>query len=410
MPNLDCAHKRCADRGWTDPERATGPPTTNPHLLYSLCELQQSPFGDDSLLQPVSLSARLEAEYITLDRPVVSGFRARPTDVVVCGAMRSGQTPVLQALASLEAKRYVAKHELLDHTTWIEAKARDLAACGSPDRRLVKTHLPVRSVFGGSVPRDNGRAVKTKVVVCLRDPQDVRLSWFRHVRRVYGKFHQQQQRFDALSPSESWANLRLYCANPNFSVQFDQTLDYEDFCFDAVRALGVNSGQVMLCFYEDLLNNPLEFVARLAQFVGRERDAPLEHVIAQALYAEPEFPQGFFHCDQWSKREQGRVGSTSQACKVFSPLALRRNEEKWKYLCSLRGPDYKSYGDLRAACGGVVVAPNDSSDKGTRVLQRLSHRVSSTWLGQRGQKFPSDLPPIHRVLDRDQSDAGLFSN
>jgi hypothetical protein len=116
----DFIQEQVSSRGWMD-----GLPTTNPHVLYALCNTQENPWSAHKMAcfkSPEQLSACLENVYTTTANiSAQTAFSPRNNDVIVCGMNRTGQTPVLQILAALKTGKIVPKERLLLEIEWIES-------------------------------------------------------------------------------------------------------------------------------------------------------------------------------------------------------------------------------------------------------------------------------------------------
>jgi len=111
-------------------------------------------------------------------------FSPHRHDVVVCGCVRSGQTPVL---AVLDALRGSLHGDLSLSTAWVE----NAESLNVEVPRLIKTHMGADQVL------EAGH--ECKVVCVVRDPADLRVSWFRHTRRLFRKVAKAQpDLFDSL--------------------------------------------------------------------------------------------------------------------------------------------------------------------------------------------------------------------
>ncbi|KAH9258134.1 hypothetical protein BASA81_003697 [Batrachochytrium salamandrivorans] len=399
-------------RGWVDPGEL---PTTNPFLLQILCGLTTNPWQsrtDTRLQTPEQLSGCLESAYMK-PRALVTArlFRPKDGDVIVCGCIRSGQTPVLQILAGLRAQATISKTELLKHVSWIESTNSSYQAELENGKRILKTHLSLRAVFGGQILSEKQFKRRFKVVCMLRDPSDIRLSWFRHLRRVYKKFND-VAKFDQTYTTEQFAGIKLYNTDANKSSMFEHDRDYEDFVFETLSGANAlqNPTRILVCFYEELLVNPHEFVKRIAQFMHKDEDLDYDLLdrISQSLLNSPDFPKGFF------ASKHSRVGSSGKARLQFSPKSLMLQHQEWRTRQSLFNSPYSSYEELVTAMSSIVQRPittfitgNSTASSGKR--STLVGRFTVTLRKRTGTMFKtrtSSEEPAVIITPRGSEDYG----
>jgi len=377
-PLEEFIRRECRRRGWGT---GVSRPTSNPFVLYALCSIRSSPWTSRSLhlIDPTQLSCSLETTVYADSNSLVHAlqFVPRPGDTIVTGTFRSGQTPLLQVVASLQQGRLVTKEALLECVDWLEAAHPPRApSFHRHDRggRLIKTHLPLRTAFGGVVASVCGRdeAPPFRVIVILRDPIDVRLSWFRHVRRVYRKFHADgtagmmassgdNQQFDAHIHVDDFASVHLYASNPNLSMFRMSTWDYEHFVNETIKpVLEDHNPQILLVHYEELLLDPRAFVQRVAEFLGiMASSAELIDTIASAIAADPDFPRTFAPSSSSDGAEGHRVGCSGEGRKAFSRESLRRLDYKWRDIVASHAVQphregFSSYGKLMESTSPIL--------------------------------------------------------
>jgi len=90
---------------------------------------------------------------------------------------------VAHVLDSLKYGTYTPLATLQDRVTWQEAiYSKDFPPPGL--QRVIRTHLPLKRFFE---PHMNKGQAPCKIIVVLRDPLDIRVSWYRLVRRLAKK-------------------------------------------------------------------------------------------------------------------------------------------------------------------------------------------------------------------------------
>jgi hypothetical protein len=346
-------------------------PTSNPHIFESLL-LNTSPFGSRSLavMNNKIIESIMENLYFGgLPRLRGKKLKFDKGDVVVVGVPRVGQTPVLRILDYLrtgtsslgpEGKR----RDLVLRAPWIEAPFGPLpppvvmsniqtnAPPSQPlplppntktkstaTNRLFKTYLAPHIVLGFDPVRHV--PINFKMVCVLRDPLDIRLSWFRHVRRMYKKTIQNPldaKSFDRYHSLEQFETLPYPTGDIiHFHSQYVKT--YEDYIVEVIRAHNNNPSHVCIVFYEELINNVDRVTKRLQEFTGWGLKQPSLDVINRSIVEDSEHPLG-----------GTRVGCSGQGTDYISKLGVKLIDELW----SLRveapfiawGKKYENYQDL----------------------------------------------------------------
>lgn len=317
--------RRLDYKGWTSKQ----PPTTNPFLLYALCH-EENPWTFRNLhsISPKQISNSLESVYCSA-RSLNKSLRFHPKkgDVIVNGVIRCGQTPFLHCLAMLKYGKIIQKENLLSLVDWIEASNQPSPQTPTNSgNRLIKSHLPLRTCFGGVIsPSPRGCTPEFRVIVVLRNPYDIRLSWFRHLRRVFKKFNPLEN-FDAYFDFEDFKDISLYASNPHVSPHFPVNLDYENYVAEIIKpAFYEASAQIHVFFYEEFLLEPLKVVKKLAEITGfSETNNELHHQISEYLMKDENFPIGFASADRM------RHGSSGQGRASFDPRTISKLEVKWR--------------------------------------------------------------------------------
>ena len=323
--------------GVWQPQRAhlQSPPTLNPHVLARL--RLGNPWNRLTECTVEQLAACMQALYVS-DRAMSRLVSVSPkvTDVVVCGCVRSGQTGVLRALNQLRGS---LSDDLTQATAWIE-NAESLAGLDTP--RLLKTHMTADKVLEAGMH-------DCKVVVVLRDPVDLRLSWFRHTRRLYRKL--------AVGPVVDFDSLFTFAAfskrpMPNLG---DFGGNAEHHVALALEAMRSKPAQVCIVFYEDVVDNPLAVVERLAKVTGWGR--------VRAEKAHKMLSEDVSHPARGK-----RVGST-QAGAAFLTKELK-GEFAHRWEVAMRPVKCnESYAELRARLGvGAPAAGTTTRSKSSLFL------------------------------------------
>jgi hypothetical protein len=295
-------------KGWNGEDLQKGP-SANVFLLYALAK-KGNPWDGAELasFHANDLSQRLYELYCD---PLVPLQNLRPAkgDYIVCGPIRSGQSPVLYALNCFRTDSFPFPHSIVDDVGYLQWD--DWNDVPATKLRILKSHGDLKQAFGGVLnPALRGSRPEWKVVVTLRHPVDLRLSYFRHVRRVFRKMNPGVN-FDRLARLDEFSSCLA---------------DYEQFVADVLKvALGAHSPQLLIVFYEEMLCDPLCVVEKVADFVGFEhggkdgesRESFLRRV-AQGITSNPLFV-GY----------SSRVGSSHQGHGRFSKLAMTKFETEW---------------------------------------------------------------------------------
>ena len=394
-----------ARKGWLTP------PTNNPHVLRSIVR-HSDPWKGMSLAltKTADLSDALVSEVYFSSQSALAafeGFRPPMGSVVVTGVPRCGQTPVLQVLDWLRRGKVDDGESLVERTMWPEAALASMhrALDGNPGRDVVKTHLPLLNILsGGATPR--GHKAEVRAIVVLRDPVDVRASWFRHVRRVFRKFHPQAA-FDTELSMDDFATVRVA------ACEMVASYDYEHFIALAGKAAKDKWPNVLVVFYEELLADPATFVSRLAEFTGwgADNDALLRNVVEATAYS-PLHP---------STRK--RSGS-SDSFHAYEAASVRHMDALWESAVRAALPQFMSYQALYEAFAGspypfprATIAPrfsgfgsppSASAAPSGRSGRNLIPRISSLSVSQQSaagepKAATSVRSSIRRLLNRQPS-------
>jgi len=250
--------------------------TRNPFLRRAWTTIP-NPLANRSLrsLSPAMLSAIVDNMSITTVSVRQSLLhRKQDGDVFVVGPQRVGQTPIVHMLASLRAGAVVSVDALPDHVLWIESTLCNGVLPPSSEPRIIKTHLHLRTVFQ-SLKTLNP---KYKYVVVLREPLDIRVSWFRHCRRIYMHTAPDPSEFDRVffKGADHFSAVSL----STYGVEVDVGLSYESYVHEVLQAASVNPTNLLVVFAEEALARPTAVAAKLAEFTrwGRGNDELIDAV------------------------------------------------------------------------------------------------------------------------------------
>jgi len=258
------------------------------------------------------------------------------------------------------------------------------SATGAPSGRLLKSHMTLKAALHGD-PCPRGARPMYKAVVVLRDPADVRVSWFRHMRRLHRHFHPDDAAgFDFAVKLDQLAQAPAPRASSIVDDQFPEHVVAE-----ALRAL--HSPQVCVVFYEELMIDARRVVERLARFTGwGQDDADLADDVARALeddeLAHP----------KWGRRR----GASGSALKYFSPASQRFIEDRWDFIVRMRFNAFPTYEELYTQLTGQPY-PLPSA----RALQlRTPH---SSMGSQGGSRRNSGMGSMSRLLSKKPSTSAV---
>jgi hypothetical protein len=419
ISTMEFIERECEKHGW-NMYAGRARPTTDPFKLLALCSIN-NPWHDHRslhLISPQQMSSCLENVYAKATS-IIHGLRFNPRkgDLLVCGVYRSGLTPALQVLASLKHGQVIEKNALVEVADWLEAaypahspafKRNDVGD------RILKSHMPLRTLFGGVItPSPRGSRPEFHVVVMLRDPLDVRLSWFRHVRRVYRKFNRDGADFDAHFSVDDFASVQLCSINPNITSVLANHADYENFVVESIRAtMQEPNASILLCFYEELLLNPSAFVKKISDFTGLATNNPLLlDQITRALVEDEDFPatfaspatpmtqpsdtsvsttgiHPFASAASLAPERSHRKGCAGQGRLVFPKDSQRRIESKWRDIVSHEADDCLSYERLvlttSSICQQLLVPPPAQHQPRSRAGTAMSVLLSAASLPRIG--------------------------
>lgn len=180
-------------------------------------------------------------------------FRVRPDDVFISSYPRSGTTWMQHILHLLHHAELESFRHIGDVVPWFERplalgrkRARDYEALPSP--RIFKSHLPYAWLPRGA-----------RYVYVQRDGRDVALSYYQFYRSHL-------------------------CYRGDFATFFEQflagDLQYGSW-FKHVAGWQAHAGErdVLIVYYEHLQREFARELRRIAEFCGRQMDAPTEHYV-----------------------------------------------------------------------------------------------------------------------------------
>jgi hypothetical protein len=399
----DELERLCLVKGWQLPDGLSiskHAPTTNPLVLYHVLT-RDNPWkvqdNSDKKTEKNKTNKPLSALQISMRllrgiyAPTLppKPFHPKSNDIIVAGAVRSGQTPILHILECLRTGNVVPLTTLVDRVCWLESDDWDSRSnlggpAGlfphQPNGRLIKTHARLNQAFGGVlIPAQRGTRPEFKVVVVLRDPADIRLSFFRHARRLFRKVNAESPLdFDQLAKVDDFIS----------SIPF-----YEAFVNDCLKvAYDIESPQLMVVFYEELLGGEArvrkvveklaEFTDVLDEFPEQERqelinDITLE-IVQQAEY--PRVTNNPPHVSgNISENVFRRAGSSFQGRQTFSKYALAKIDETWNTNISLAYKKFYSYDALFTYISKVPLFVGvDKEDRGIFATSQTNGTTSST--------------------------------
>lgn len=259
-------------------------------------------------------------------------FEYMPSDIVVTGVPRSGETLVLQILDALQHGGVRRASELVKSCLWIEGPFSRVMK--GQQRRLIKTHMPLDSILGTDAQH--------KVIMVLRDPMDIRLSWYRHVRSMFKKCSPHGADFDKCFTCDDFASASIPIPTINPS-SFIRASEPEYFASQALRAYH-ETENVLVVFYEEIFRDPQMLIDRLAKFTNcmrapvnkfnnsvpspgemrilekkKREQAQLVASICESIIVEERHPHG-----------GRRNGSSGQGSVCFSRESLEDADANWE--------------------------------------------------------------------------------
>ncbi|CAM9126316.1 unnamed protein product [Hapterophycus canaliculatus] len=205
---------------------------------------------------------------------LIRTFETRDGDVFVCTFAKSGTTWVQQiiTLASLREEKFLlnggvqGEKRYVEVVPWLESLIfhfseseplgiRDLEAKNwtletlksTPTRRFMKSHANLKDLPVGS-------AKGVKVIYVARNPKDVCVSLFHHIKT---------KRPDTFTGDMSDLICTFVEGRQVNGSWFDHVLEWWE-------AANADPGHIMFLHYEAMLANPEEHVRKIAEFAGIE--------------------------------------------------------------------------------------------------------------------------------------------
>ena len=184
-------------------------------------------------------------------------------DIIVVSPARTGQYPVLLALDSIlsedeenDLERIICN--MTKRIQWIESNLNEEDDPGfiyKSGRRVFKTHLNFELFLNKT---NNQNQPGPKLIVILRDPSDLRFSWFRHIQAI---FKHCKVSFPSPLTQDDFA-----VVTPSAFQKEPPDLDYESFLTACLKHS--KNDQCLFLFYEDLIAKPEFVYEKLAVFMN----------------------------------------------------------------------------------------------------------------------------------------------
>ncbi|CAM9593461.1 unnamed protein product [Ectocarpus sp. 12 AP-2014] len=198
---------------------------------------------------------------------LIRTFETRDDDVFVCTFVKSGTTLTQQIITLLLNKGEQGEKNYTSVVPWMESllfrqpenpspeDERDREAQGwtlekiksTPNKRFFKSHSNLKQLPVGS-------AKGLKVIYVARNPKDVSVSLFHHVR------HKQKAVFDGDQSDMIRCFVQGRCQNGSW---FNHVLEW----WEAAQA---DPEHVLFLHYENMLKEPEENIRKIADFAGIE--------------------------------------------------------------------------------------------------------------------------------------------
>lgn len=221
-------------------------------------------------------------------------------DVVIASPPRTGQTPILTIVDQLllfkpadEKAKADASGGDLEETAetlsgripWIESLAFDnIPPPPNVDgRRVFKTHLSLSALKMYMKPG-------VKYITVFRHPVDLRLSFFRHLRKIHivARDQDNPQLFDdfysvddfvrvPIAPfqaAQSSGHVKLSAQSNKVAAELFDSPDAHVYEHEIVGWLNeerANPKQILIVFYEELIFHPEKLIQKIAQFLDAKR-------------------------------------------------------------------------------------------------------------------------------------------
>jgi len=177
----------------------------------------------------------------------------------------------------------------------------------------------------------------------LRDPLDIRISWFRHCRRIHRHTAKDPTEFDRVYSTNANAFAHVSLATFGMDVNASE-LHYENFVLEVCQAAAANPTNLLIVFYEELLKKPHRLVERLAEFTrwGRD-DLDLIDTISAALTRDA--------CHPIAGHRQGSSGAGHLD---FDEESMCFIDDFWDSFIRSSFPAYRSYEVMFETCTALT--------------------------------------------------------
>ncbi|XP_012935000.1 sulfotransferase family cytosolic 1B member 1 [Aplysia californica] len=248
----------------------------------------------------------------------LQNFKARNDDVLVVSYPKSGTHWVSEIVSMLVKDSSVLLDDPIMHTEYVPMAALD--SLTSP--RVMCSHLPL-----SRVPLDFLRK-RAKIVVCVRNPRDVCVSYFRFISTL-----------SVWDYSGDWDSfLPLFLEG---KVPYNSWFKHVDSWLDSWRE---GKHNVHLVFYEDLHSNFDDELRKLARFLGVELSKErLEDVKRETRFENMkknklDITLSISKTGQTAIYKNGRVGDWG---RWFTPEQVGQMDEELEACGLHRDPKFK---------------------------------------------------------------------
>ncbi|PVD31441.1 hypothetical protein C0Q70_06853 [Pomacea canaliculata] len=185
-------------------------------------------------------------------------FKARNDDVLLITYPKSGTHWLWEVVSMLTRGSTTLLSDTMTHIDYFPLEVIDIL----PSPRVLATHMPVTQV-----PRDFFTR-RCKMILCVRNPWDVALSFFHFVRNL--------QTFEYSGEWDGFFDLFLQ-GNVPYSSWFEHSREWLD--------LLSSNTNILLVLFEDMHKDLKQELARIARFL----DVPMTNDLAEAIQRETTF-------------------------------------------------------------------------------------------------------------------------
>lgn len=174
----------------------------------------------------------------------IKNIKIRDDDVMLCTPPKSGTHWCFEILSMLLNK--TTELSPLHKVFMMLANVPEDKLETFPSPRILNTHFPFRML------PEQMKEKKTKIILLLRNPKDTVVSFYHHHRGV--KLYDYDGKFSDY--------LKLFMqGNLEYNSWFNYVLEFE-------KAMEQEPERIHLVYYEDLHENGVEEIAKLAKFLG----------------------------------------------------------------------------------------------------------------------------------------------